>query len=106
MSTKTTSVDLMDVSVEEYERNLDQWLRGFRGMNLARWKILKNAFISVLVFLLAWQAGADPTAALAVIALVNGVSLAELATIWSGAPPAESTQQNNQSETETEAKKR
>lgn len=95
----------MDASVEEYERDLDQWLRRFKGMNLARWKILKNSFISVLVFLLAWQAGADPTAALAVIALVNGISIAEVATIWGGAPPAESTQ-NDQSETETEAKKR
>jgi DUF2075 family protein len=82
MSTNKQRIDIMDVSVEDYYSDLDEWLRRFSHMNLARWKILQNTAISILVFLLAWQAGADPTAALAVIALINGLSFGDLAAIW------------------------
>jgi hypothetical protein len=82
MSTKKPSVSIMDVSVEDYYSDLDDWLRRFSHMNLARWKLAQNSLISFLVFLLAWQAGADPTAALAVIALINGLSFGDLAAIW------------------------
>lgn len=51
-------------------------------MNLARWKIIQNTAISLLVAVLALEAGADPTAAVAVIALINGLSIADLAAVW------------------------
>lgn len=81
MATKK-SVTLMEISVEEFYSNLDQWLRRFSYMNLARWKLLQNSGISLLVAYLAIEAGADPTVAVAVIALINGISVVELASIW------------------------
>lgn len=72
----------MDTTVEEYCRGLDEWLRGFKGMNLARWKLLQNTAISILVGVLALEAGADPTVSVVIIAVINGISIADLATIW------------------------
>lgn len=82
MATEENSIEIMDVTVEDYCRGLDQWLRRYRGMNLARWKLLQNTAISVLVGILALEAGADPTVSVVIIALINGISIAELATIW------------------------
>lgn len=82
MSTKKQSAYLMDVSVGDYYRDLDAWLKRFSHMNLVRWKILKNVGISLLVAYLAVEAGADANVALAVIALVNGISFADLAAVW------------------------
>lgn len=80
-------VDLMDQTTEEYYRELDWWLRGFNHMNLARWKLVQNTIISVLVGYLAVGAGADPTVTVVVIALINGISAADLATIWGDRKP-------------------
>lgn len=82
MSTKKQSANIMDVTVEDYYRDLDEWLRRFSHMNLARWKILQNTGISLLVAYLAVEAGADPTVAIGVIALINGISFVDLASIW------------------------
>lgn len=80
-------VDLMDQTTEEYYRELDWWLRGFSHMNLARWKLVQNSLISILVAVLALEAGADATVAIGVIALINGISFADLATIWGDRKP-------------------
>lgn len=53
-------------------------------MNLARWKLVQNTAISLLVFLLAWQAGAEPTITVLIIAFLNGISLIDLLALWSG----------------------
>lgn len=82
MATNRESISLMDITVEDYCRGLDKWLRGFKGMNLARWKLLQNTAISTLVGILALEAGADPTISVIIIAVINGISIADLATIW------------------------
>lgn len=87
MSTSDTMEDVMDVTVEDHYRSLDQWLRRFKHMNLARWKILQQTVISILVGYLAIGAGADPTIAIGVIAVINGISFADLATVWNSATP-------------------
>lgn len=83
MSTGTTEDQkIMDWTVEEYCRDLDCWLKEFAHMNLARWKLAQNTLISVLVAVLALEAGADPTVAVGVIAVINGISFADLAAVW------------------------
>lgn len=82
-------IDIMDVTVEEYYQLLDERLRRIRGMNLARWQLLKQTAISVLVAWFALEAGADPTFTVGVIALINGLSIADLAAIWGQVPPTD-----------------
>lgn len=72
----------MDVSHDSYYQFFDRWLRSFSHMNLARWKLVQNTLISLFVLILAVKAGADPTMALVVIALINGLSVADLAALW------------------------
>lgn len=93
---------MMDASTEEFYHDFDQWLQRFKHMNLARWKLAQNSLISILVFLLAWQAGADPTVAVGVIAVINGISFADLAAVWNN--PQTQTQQDDETP-EVEAKK-
>lgn len=89
-------VDLMDQTTEEYYRELDAWFRRFKFMNLARWKLVQNTAISVLVAVLALEAGADANVALAVIALINGISFADLATVWGNRqPPVDEPSKND-----------
>lgn len=92
---------VMDVTVEDYYAGLDEWLREIKYMNLARWKIIQNTLISVLVAYLAVAAGADPTAAIAVIALINGISIADLATVWGNRTPPVDEPQNKANKNET-----
>lgn len=75
-------------------------------MNLARWKLVQNTLISVLVALLALEAGADPTAAVGVIAIINGLSLADLATIFGGGAPPMDQQQSRQQDDDSETAKK
>lgn len=82
MATESESVTLMEITVGDYYHGLDQWLRRFRGMNLARWKLLQNTAISLLVAWLVLEAGADLTVSVIVIAVINGISIADLASIW------------------------
>lgn len=82
MSTKDKQKQIMDATTEEYYRDLDQWLRRFKFMNLARWKLVQNTLISAMVVILSLEAGADPTIAIGVIAVINGISFADLAAVW------------------------
>lgn len=104
MSTKEDAVGVMDTSTEEFYQNFDQTLRRFKHMNLARWKLAQNSLISILVFLLAWKTGADPTVSVGVIAVINGISFADLAAVWNN-PQTQSPQQDDETP-EVEAKKR
>lgn len=80
----------MDDSVAEFYHGFDQWLQRFSHMNLARWKILQNSGISLLVAYLALEAGADPTVAIGTIAVINGISFADLAAVWNNPQNPES----------------
>lgn len=99
-----TTMELMNVPTGEYYRSLDRWLRGFRGMSLTRWKLAQNALISILVTYLAVETSADPTIAVAVIALINGISFADLAALWNvssntgGAGPPVTVERETQSD--------
>ena len=98
MSTKQEQQIDMDDSVAEFYHGFDQWLRRFSHMNLARWKLLQQTAISALVAYLALEAGADPTVALGVIAVVNGIQFADLAAVWNNPQNPES--QDDEPETE------
>lgn len=112
MATNNQRIDIMDVSVEEFYSDFDAWLQRYSHMNLARWKLLQQTAISLLVAVLAIEAGADPTVSVAVIALINGLSFADIASIWGvsvelrgDGPTVQSekkTAQNDEPETETE----
>lgn len=99
-----TTMELMNVPTGEYYRSLDRWLRGFKHMSLTRWKLAQNALISILVTYLALETSADPTIAIAVIALINGISLADLAALWNvsansgDGPPVTVERENTQNE--------
>lgn len=82
MATRHDRINLMNITVEDYYCGLDQWLRRYKGMNLARWKLVQTTIISILVGYLALEAGSDPTVSVMIIALINGISIAELATLW------------------------
>lgn len=105
MSTKKQRINLMDVSVAEFYDRFDQWLRRFSYMNLARWKILQQTAISLLVGYLAIEAGADPTVAVGVIAIVNGISFAELAAVWNN-PQNPQDDEMNKTDPEPETERR
>lgn len=79
--------NIMDATTEEYYRELDWWLRGFSYMNLARWKIVQNTFISMVIAVFAFYTGAEPTFTVGVLALVNGVSFMDLASLWGNRQP-------------------
>lgn len=79
--------NIMDATTEEYYRELDWWLRGFDHMNLARWKLVQNTFISLVIAIFAFYTGADPTFTVGVLALVNGVSFMDLASLWGNRQP-------------------
>lgn len=83
---------IMDATVAEYYQILDENLRGIRGMNIARWQLMKQTAISILVAWFALEAGADPTFTVGVIAVINGLSIADLAAIWGQTPSNKSTQ--------------
>lgn len=99
MSTKKQR-NLTDVSVAEFYHDFDQWLRRFSHMNLARWKIIQQTIISIIVAYLALEAGADPTVALGVIAVTNGIQFSDLIAVWNNPQNPESQDSDPDSETE------
>lgn len=69
-------------TIAEFYAELDCRLRRLKYMNLKRWKIIQNLIISGLVTWLAIEAGADPNVTIIIIALINGVSMADIAALW------------------------
>lgn len=105
MATKQDSVDLMDETVEDYYSDLDECLRRIRYMNIARWKLAQQTAISLLIAALALEAGANPTVSVTVIAIINGISIADVAAIW-GVPEDSHQTDSVDDEPETEAEQR
>lgn len=96
MQTDNNQVNIMDATTEEYYCELDAWLRRFKFMNLARWKLVQNTFISLVIAVFAFFTGADPTFTVGVLALVNGVSFMDLASLWSNrSPPVDEPSKND-----------
>lgn len=82
-----TGGSLHDETVAHYIR-LDQWSKR-HGMTLKQVKIAKNTILSICILAFAWVSvnnGADPnltfTLAIGIVALLNGVDLAELWAVW------------------------
>lgn len=70
------------MSVEEYNQELNEALKGFKGMNLAAWRLLQTTVISGLVAWLTIETSADPTISVVVIAVINFMILSDLAALW------------------------
>lgn len=87
----------MNDSVSEFYCGLDRWLRRFSYMNLARWKLIQQTAISALVVVLALRAGADPTVALGVLAILNGISFADLVAVWNNPENPQPDDENKKS---------
>lgn len=102
----STNHQLKDIN--DQNALLDDYLRRFPGMNLKKYKIIKNGILSIMLVgfgTIAISQGADPTVVsgsiIALVAVLNGIEFSELFAVYSEMKQAQAeAQQQAKSERE------